>query len=272
MTTHTFSVPLTLGGDEAWVLWDRRLQTYAVARRLFDPGLALGVPGGGSEAFGGGAGRGVGGRPAPVHRLGTRPFEYPTAEALVHALVARGQRVGPSARIAIDTLACSVEAAVGPPRVVGVVDRWVTRRLFCLSSDDQSIELLPQFAHPDHGFHWGDRGPATLSTAAAVVRFALGPLAPVEEDAAALALTVELLADVDDGFELEAPRLCAWYLADESLSAASGPTDRRSLRRLLGSGAVPRTPSASSAAATPSGSGRTGLDRHLEVVEPIPDL
>lgn len=259
MSAHTFSVSLSVGGSDGWALWDRRLQTYAVVLRLFDPGPHAPLPR-----------HPGGGQVPPVSRIGTRPFEFPTPDALVHALGARGLAVGSPARDAIDTLACSVEAAVGSPRLVGVIDRVGTHRLFCVSTDGDAVELLPQFAHPDHRFVWGRRGSGALSTAATVVRWALGAVAPTELDTAALALMVEFLGEVEDGFELEPSALCAWYLADEPLSATSGPTDRRTLRRLLGPGA-PRTPSVSSAAATPAGSGRSGLDRHLEVVEPIAD-
>ncbi len=258
MSARTFSIPLTIGASEGWARWERPLQTYAVALRLFDP-----EPGGVAAA----ADRG-----APVARFGTRRGEFLTPDALVHTLSGRGLVVGPAARAAIDTLACSVEETEGSARLVGVTDRVGTRRLFCLPPDDGAVELLPQFAHPDHRFHWGERSPAVYETAVVAVRTALGPLTPTELDTAALALMVELLADVDEGFELELPRLCAWFLADDDLSATSGPIEERTLRRLLGSGAPIRSPSVSSAAATPAGAGWSGLDRHVEIVESITDL
>ncbi|MEL7156309.1 MAG: hypothetical protein AAFN30_06895 [Actinomycetota bacterium] len=242
MTTHSYSVSAVVGGLDAWVLWDRRLQTYAAVLRLF---------------------AGAAEYPPPFSRHGTRPLEYPAPEALLADLAARGLPLAPASRAAIDELAARVEADEGVVEVVGLVTGDGCRRLFCLAPSGSVVELLPQFAHPEHRFTWGDRSPATYDTAAAIVRYALGPVAADELDVAAMGLVVEYLAATEGEFSLSVPGVGAWFLADAPLTATLRSADRRSLRRRLGLSADTRFPAQeSSAAATPAGTGWSGLDRH----------
>lgn len=246
MRSHSYSVSVVVGGQEGWILWDRRLQSYAVIIRLF------------GEEFG--AGRDY---PPRFVRHGTRLLEYPTPEALGHDLVARGLSFAPGSRAAIDELACSVEAREGSVRLAGLTSDDGSRRIFCLPPAAPPVELQPSFAHPGRGFSWGDRSAASYDTAVALVRCALGPMPPDEVDGAALGLVVEVLGEAGPDFLLSAPGLCGWFLADEPLVATIRPADRRSLHRRLGLGAAARSlVEESSAAATPAGAGWSGFDRH----------
>lgn len=242
MSNSTYSVSASFGGLDGWVLWDPRLQSYGALLRLFHGGLDY---------------------PPPFSRHGTRSLEHPTPEAVLNDLAARGLPLAPGSRAAIDELACRVEADEGLIEVVGLTDAVGQRRLYCLAPAGQALELLPQFRHHEHGFQWGNRSPACYQTARTIMGYALGPVPPDELDVAAMGLVMEFLTGAERDFSLSVPGLCAWFLADAPLTATLCPDDRRSLHRRLGLGTVARSPSGeSSAAATPAGAGRLGLDRN----------
>lgn len=240
--THNYSVAIEAGGFSGWALWDRRLQTYALVLRLFE-----------------GRAPGDGVFPPPFARHGNRLLEFPTVEALANQAAARTSPFAPASVLRLADLADRVERVVGGPEFVGLTDACGRRRLFLRAADGRSIELQPPMAHPAYAFRWGDRSSATYDTAVAIGRLALAPMTADELDAFALGLVTEFLTDVDDEFSLSAPALCAWFLADASLSSGLTPADRRSL--------IEEAPardrggrSRSSAPAAPAR--RSGLGRH----------
>ncbi len=253
---HTYSMATTVGRRTGWVLWDCRLQTYALVLRLFDPGS------GGSSA---GADR----FPPPFWRQGTRRLEHPTVESLVNTVAARG--VGPdrALRASVFDLAGVVEEAEGVTEVAGQIDGDGRPRLALIGPDGSVVELWPERADPGFGFGWGPGRPGAFDTARTVVRACLGALAPDEADAAATALVAEVLVSAEARFSLSCPAVAAWHVADEPLASTLGPPGWRSLQRHLGRARAPRTPATpASAAAAAAGAGRARLPNDAQLVEP----
>ncbi|MEM8924318.1 MAG: hypothetical protein AAGD35_12520 [Actinomycetota bacterium] len=133
------------------------------------------------------------------------------------------------------------------------------RRLFLRAADGRSVELQPPMGHPAYAFRWGDRSSATYDTAVAIGRLTLAPMTADELDAFALGLVTEFLIDADDDFSLSAPALCAWFLADASLSSGLSAEDRRAL---IDDGPVHRGGRGSRPSAPAAPSRRSGLRRH----------
>jgi hypothetical protein len=211
--TINLSVSIQAGHLSGQAFWDHDLQSFAAMLELFaEPG-----------SF------------PPSHaRIGQRPGELPTVDALAHHLQRHGLGVDAASSEQLQHLRRTVADRVGTAEVVGLVEGEL-RHLVLLTPSRLALRLQPAVAHPAYRFTWGEGGPDTVEAARAIGERVLGSSSDNDLATFALTLTVEYLASVDGDFSIEADSLCDWYLTDTPLSTDLDPLDLLALRRQLSS-------------------------------------
>jgi len=206
----TAVVSIQAGHLEGKVFWDRGLQSYVALLRLFDH---------------------LGTYPPPTKRLGHRPAEFITVDALCNHLTGCGLTPDSASLGAMQELAINVGDQEGRAEVAGLVDADGRRRLFVVTPSRLALPILPVIDHPAYDFQWGDNGPTTVETARSICErvFVRSPAQDIETFA--LALTLEYLCEVEGDFSFGADALCDWYLTDSPLSTELGPLELLTLRR-----------------------------------------
>lgn len=215
----TLTTPIHAGSQPATALWDPNTQTFGAVVELFD----------GPE----------GSYPPPTVRIGHRPGELPTVDALASVLAQRGLAIDGASADQLQELRGQVEQAWGGTELVGVGDGG-ERRLYLLTPARLVLPLAPAVDHPSYRFHWGDSSPATVETARVLGERVLGRGPAHDLDLFALTLTVDYLSSVQGDFSIDASGLADWYLAETPLATALSPLDLLALRHRSTPGPVMR--------------------------------
>lgn len=196
--TATTVTSIRAGRLDGKIFWDSCLQSYAVLLELFDH----------RDTY-----------PPPAKRIGLRPAEFITPDALANHLHACGLTLDSASLGAVQDLGRLVSEIEGTAEIVGLVDGDGEHHLFVVTPSRLVLRAQPSMDHPAYRFHWGDNGPASVETARVICDrvFVRSPAQDI--DTFALALTVEYLADVEGDFSFDANSLCDWYLTDSPLSS-----------------------------------------------------
>jgi hypothetical protein len=219
--TATTSTSIRAGRLDGRVFWDSGLQSFAVLLELFDH---------------------QGTYPPPVKRIGLRPGEFITPDALANHLHGCGLTLDGASLGAMADLGRFVCEVEGSAEIVGLVDPEGHRHLFVATPSRLVLRAQPSIDHPAYRFQWGDNGPATVETARVICErvFVRSPAQDI--DTFALALTVEYLADIEGDFSFDANALCDWYLTDSPLSSGLDLSELVAIRRRMELGQCPPLP------------------------------